>query len=101
MSNSPNMIGLYMGLALGLLFLCYMLLAHRKAPEFMQVAIVILSTTGAVMGLHLGYMSLTVADADLGGFSDQRVAIVLGSLAVTWTAVETTVNTLKQCLEDA
>ncbi|MGF1831591.1 hypothetical protein L4D04_21015 [Photobacterium angustum] len=101
MSDSPNIVGLYIGLALGLLFLVYMLVRHQKAPEFMQVAIIILSATGAVMGIHLGYMALTVADAVLGGFSDQRVAIVLGALAVTWTAIETTINTFKQCTEDA
>ncbi|WP_019277230.1 hypothetical protein [Vibrio coralliilyticus] len=99
MTDSPNMFGLYIGLGLGLIFLLFMLIKYRKAPEFMQVAIIILSGTGAVMGVHLGYMALTVTDETLGGFSDQRVAIVLGALAVTWTAVETTFNTFKQSTE--
>lgn len=98
MSSSPNMVGLYIGLGLGLIFLLFMLVKHRKAPEFMQIAIIILSGTGAIMGIHLGYMALTVTDELLGGFSEQRIAIVLGALAITWTAVETTINTFKQCL---
>lgn len=101
MTNSPNMIGLYIGLALALLFLLFMFIKHKKVPEFMQIAIIILSGTGSVMGIHLGYMALTVSDELLGGFSDQRIAIVLGALAVTWTAIETTINTFKQCLSNA
>ncbi len=101
MTDSPNLIGLYIGLSLGLLFLLFMLIKHRTAPEFMKIAIIILSVTGAVMGIHLGFMALTVIDEALGSFADQRIAIVLGALAVTWTAVETTINTFKQCLSDA
>lgn len=101
MINSPTMIGLYIGIFTGAALLVFMLLKFKKAPEFMHGAVIILSCTGAIMGLHLGFMSLTVTDQDLGSFADQRVAIVLGALAVTWTAVETLINTFKQAVTNA
>ncbi|SGZ01873.1 hypothetical protein [Moritella viscosa] len=98
MTDSPNIVGLYIGLFLGLLYLLFMLVKYRTPPEFMKVAIVILSVTGAVMGIDLSFMALTVTDESLGGFADQRIAIVIGALPITWTAVETTVNTFKESL---
>ena len=41
-----------------------------------------------------------MTDDTLGELADQRIAIVLGALAVIWTSVETTVNTFKQCISE-
>ena len=96
MIDDTNLFGLYIGLAIGLIYVLSFLLRHKKAPEFMQVVVVILSCTGAVLGVDLGYLSLTVDEASFGDFADQRVPIVLGALAVTWTAIETLIKTFKQ-----
>lgn len=85
---NPNLIGLYVGTVAGLLYFCYCYLICKKVPALNQVAVVLLAWTGAVVGLHLGFFALTADDSTLGRLADQRVAIVLGALAVVWTAAE-------------
>lgn len=88
--DKVNIYALYIGLGLGLVFVIYGFLIQKSSrPQLNQVITVILSGTGAVVGIHLGYLSLTLEDEYLGLLSDQRVAISLGSLAVIWTAIET------------
>ncbi|MDI1258993.1 hypothetical protein [Aquabacterium sp.] len=94
MSN-PNLVGLYIGTAAGALFFIYSYFACNKVPELNQVAVVLLAWTGAVVGFHLGYIALTADDLTLGKLSDQRVAIVLGALAVVWTAAESFFASIK------
>lgn len=85
---NPNLIGLYVGTVAGLLYFLYSYIFCKKVPALNQVAVVLLAWTGAVVGLHLGYFALTADDSMLGKLADQRVAIVLGALAVVWTAAE-------------
>lgn len=91
----PNlkMAALYIGVCVGLFFFLYNLITKKKSPLFNQVAVVILSTTGAVIGFNLLYISLTVEDKFLGQLAEQRLPILLGALAVVWTAVETLLAT--------
>ncbi len=86
--NNPNLIGLYFGVFAGLCFFIYGWLICKKIPKLNQVAVVILAWTGAVVGTHLGYIALTADDEVLGVLKDQRIAVVLGALAVVWTAGE-------------
>lgn len=95
MSN-PNLIGLYIGTFSGFCFFLYSYFWCKKVPQLTQVAVVILSWTGAVVGFHLGYIALSAEDAALGPLAGQRVAIVLGALAVVWTAGESFFISLKQ-----
>lgn len=87
MSN-PNIIGLYFGVGAGFLFFIYGWLICKQIPKLNQVAVVILAWTGAVVGVHLGFIALTADDPDLGMLKDQRIAVLLGALAVVWTAGE-------------
>ncbi|WP_174876036.1 hypothetical protein [Vogesella oryzae] len=93
--NNPNLIGLYIGTAAGALFFLYSYLACKKVPALNQVAVVLLAWTGAVVGFHLGFIALTADDTTLGMLADQRVAIVLGALAVVWTAAESFFSSIK------
>lgn len=99
MINNPTLAGLYIGISIGFMFLGYSLIKYRKAPDFMQIAVIILSCCGAIVGLDLGYIGLTVDNSSLGELASQRVPVVLGALAVIWTAIETLVKTCKQSIE--
>jgi hypothetical protein len=98
--NDLSLVGLYVGLFVGLIFLIYTLLKYKKAPEYLHVAVIILSCAGIVMGLHLGYLALTVQERDLGQIASHRIPIVLGALAVIWTAIDSVVKTFKQSLRE-
>jgi hypothetical protein len=97
--NNANLAGLYVGVAGGVLFILYGWLVCKSIPTLNQVTVVILSLTGAVVGIHLGYVALSAEDDALGVLKDQRVAVALGALAVIWTAVESfigSINGLRQ-----
>jgi len=94
-----NLASLYVGLVFGGCFLMFVLVKYRKAPEFLDMAIIILSCTGVVIGIHLGYVASTIPDSELGKLADHRVPIVLGALAVIWTSVGSIVKTCKQSIE--
>lgn len=94
--NSPSLIGLYIGVFAGICFFGYSAIGHKNIPQLNQVAVVILAWTGAVVGLHLGFIALTADDPSLGILKDQRIAIVLGALAVIWTAAESFFGSVQQ-----
>lgn len=100
MNNNPNLLGLYIGLAVGLIFALFTLIRHRKAPEFTAVAVIILSTAGAIVGVHLGYVVLTIDDKGLGELAQHRLPVILGALAVVWTALGSLCKTCSQALSD-
>ncbi len=102
MSN-PNLIGLYIGVIASLCFFIYGWAICKKIPTFNQVAVVLLAWAGATVGVHLGYVALTVDDKVLGILKDQRIAVVLGALAVTWTAGESffgSINDLRSATQE-
>lgn len=92
---NPNLVGLYVGAFASFIFLVYSYLNFKKIPTLNQVAVVLLSWAGAVVGAHLGYFALTATDEVLGQLSDQRISIFLGSLAVVWTASESFFSSVK------
>lgn len=92
---NPNLIGLYVGAASSLTFLAVSYFYYKKVPSLNQVAVVLLAWAGAVVGIHLGYFSLTADDAALGKLADQRISIFLGALAVVWTAAESFFTSLE------
>ena len=91
----PNLISLYIGCGASFLFLLYSYFYCKTVPTLNQVAVVLLAWTGAMVGLHLGYFALTADNIALGKLADQRVAIVLGALAVVWTAAESFFGSIK------
>jgi len=96
--KSPNLIGLYVGLVVGALFLAYSLVKYKKAPEYTDMAVIILSCAGAIVGLDLGYVVVTIDDVGLGKLAEHRLPVVLGALAVVWTAVTSLCRTCKQAI---
>ena len=92
---NPNLIGLYAGALASLIFLLVSYFKYKKVPSLNQIAVVLLAWVGAVVGLHLGYLSLVAEDTALGELADQRVAVFLGALAVVWTAAESFFTSIK------
>lgn len=92
---NPNLIGLYVGAAASMIFLSASYFYYKKVPSLNQVAVVLLAWAGAVVGIHLGYFSLTADDVALGKLADQRISIFLGALAVVWTAAESFFTSVK------
>ncbi|MES9857815.1 MAG: hypothetical protein ABW166_14620 [Sedimenticola sp.] len=84
----------YLGLALGVLFLLYIVLIKRHIPNYMRIIVVFLAATGAVMGIDLGYAAITLPADQLGDLANHRVEIILGAMAVMWTTLETLYRTL-------
>ena len=80
-------------------FLIFTLIKYRKAPEFINVATIILSCAGVVLGVHLLYVATTISISDLGKLANHRVPIVLGALAVIWISTESTIKTCRQSIE--
>ena len=93
-----NLVSLYVGLFFGSCFLIFTLLKYRKAPEFINVATIILSCAGVVLGVHLLYVATTISVGDLGKLANHRVPIVLGALAVIWISTESIIKTCKQSI---
>lgn len=92
----PTLTGLYVGIFAAACFFGYSTIWCKTVPQLNQVAVVIIGWTGAVVGVHLGYAALTADETDLGILADQRIAIVLGALAVIWTAAESFIGSLQQ-----
>lgn len=92
----PALIGLYVGIFAAIGSILYSIFWCKKPPQLNQVVVVIIGWTGAVVGAHLGYTALTAEEADLGILAGQRIAIVLGALAVVWTSAESFVGLLQQ-----
>jgi hypothetical protein len=98
MTTSPNLVGLYVGLFFGGCFLGFTFIKYRKIPEFLEIAVIILSCTGTIIGIHLGYVTLTIQDSELGQLSEYRVPVVLGALSVVWTSIGSLHKTCKQSI---
>lgn len=97
--DKVNLFALYIGLFAGVIFLLVAFTRkNTRRPELNHLVVVVLATTGAMVGVHLGYLVLTLEDNALGELSSQRIPIALGALAVIWTSVETLVNTFKMIL---
>jgi len=101
MTRDPNLVGIYVGLCVGLTFVVFSLWKVKKAPDFTATAVIILSCAGAVVGLHLGYVAVTIEDSKLGQLAQHRLPVILGALAVVWTAVGSLHKTWTQTAYDA
>lgn len=96
---SIKLVSLYVGIAFGIFFLGFTGVKYRKFPEFVEIAAIILSCIGAVIGIDLGYVVLTVDDGGLGKLAEYRVQITLGAFAVIWTAINSIVKTCQQAIK--
>jgi hypothetical protein len=85
--SQPTILGIYLGLGFGLIYLLLHLYA-KQAPDFNKFATIVLSCVGAVAGWSFGYIALNSPNEDLGILTDQRLPMVLGAGAIIWLAVE-------------
>ncbi len=95
-----NLVGLYIGMLIGGCFLLFAIIRYKKVPEFLEIVVIILSCTGVVIGLHLGFVASTIPDKELGKLATHRVPVVLGALAVIWTSIGSIYKTCKQSIDN-
>lgn len=88
---------LFISIALisGALFAVYSILAAKKVPILTDIFSVILSVAAGYSGLELIYNVLE-GSKSLGGFSDQKLVIILGGISVFWVSLTTLTSLLKQ-----
>ena len=99
MLRTPDLACLYVSLVFASTFVAYTLLKHKRVPEYTDMAIIILSSSAAVVALELGCMVLTVDDTGLGNLAQYRLPVVLGALAIFWTAIGSLGKTCRQALD--
>lgn len=96
---SIKLASLYIGITFGIFFLVFSLIKYRKVPELPEISAIILSCIGAVIGIDLGYVVLTIDDSGLGKLVEYRTQITLGAFAVIWTAISSIIKTCKQVIK--
>ncbi len=87
MISQPTILGIYIGLAFGIIYLILAVIT-KQIPDFNKFATIVLSCVGAVVGMDFGYIALSSKEAGLGALAGQRLPMVLGAGAVIWLAVE-------------
>ena len=85
---------IYTGLASGAIFTAYNLFMLRSLPLLAELFSLMLAVTAAYSGIELCYLVLE-GTKKLGDFQDQKLIIVLGSIAVFWVSLLTVVNLVK------
>lgn len=63
---NTNLIGLYVGIIFGFGFFLFVFIKYKKAPEFLEIAVIILSCTGVIVGIYLGYIACIIPDIEMG-----------------------------------
>jgi len=79
----------------GLAFAIYSAIVARKIPILTDIFSVILSVAAGYSGLELIYNVLE-GSKSLGGFSDQKLVIILGGISVFWVSFTTLFTLCKQ-----
>lgn len=85
---------IYIALVAGVLFTIYSLCLMRSLPLLAELFSLMLSAAAAYSGVELCYAVLE-GSKRLGDFQDQKLTIVLGSVAVFWVALLTAINLVK------
>ena len=65
---------------------------RRRPPQYNEVAVILLGAVGAVIGLEFGHTVITEDASSLGSLKEYRLAMILGALAVFWTASESLIG---------
>lgn len=90
---SPNAF-IYWALLAGGVFTIFNLYSLRALPLLAELFSLMLSVAAAYSGIELCYAVLE-GTKKLGDFQDQKLIIVLGSIAVFWVSLLTVVNLVK------
>lgn len=79
------------GVVVGVLFaVVYLLLIFRQKlkPSLSQLAVILLSCVAATSGLSYGFTVFKTTKEQLGLLGEHRLSMILGALAVIYTAIE-------------
>jgi hypothetical protein len=84
--NEPVKLGACLGLPVSL---CYAGLSffHGFTPGLSQIVQIMIAAVGICVGVDLFRRSLKAAKKDMGVFSDQRLAILIGAVAMIYVAI--------------
>ena len=91
MIKEPTVLGVYIGIACCIPYIVIHVL-RKNPPKFNHIAVIILSCVGGVVGINFGYIVLNADLQYLGNLKDHRLPMILGSLAVVWTSIESIVK---------
>ena len=79
-------------------FICILKNA-RKEPDLLEAIGLILTSSGMVSAVRLGYLALFQATLFTGDLEDQRIPILAGGFAILWVSVHVTWKTFSQLLK--
>ena len=92
--TTPTSLGIYIGILGGMVYL--FLHARKKTkPNFSSFAVIVLSAAAISAGINLGKVALM---NELSATDEQKLTMVLGSIAVIWTSIESIYDIYKPLL---
>ena len=71
----------------------------KTKPELLEAIGLILTSSGMVSAVKLGYLALFQAALFTGDLEDQRIPILAGAFAILWVSVHVTWKTYAQHLQ--
>lgn len=77
------------GLFLIIYFICTFL-GNRSKPDLLEAISLLLTSSGIVSALKLGYISLFESALFIGALEDQRIPVLVGAFAIMWVSVNVT-----------
>lgn len=89
MNDLTTVIASVSGALLVVYFVC-IFRGHRSKPDLLEAISLILTSSGMVSALKLGYLALFRASLFTGALEDQRIPILAGAFAILWVSVHVT-----------
>lgn len=86
MINS-TFIGAIIGILLCIIYFIVVFSHKNRKADLTDIVLVILSAVATSSSSELGYVSLIESSQYLGNLADQRIAILLGSIAVIYVSI--------------
>ena len=100
MNDLTIVIAIVSAALLALYFACIFKGTTTK-PELLEAIGLILTSSGMVSAVKLGYLALFQASLFTGDLEDQRIPILAGAFAILWVSVHVTWKTYSQHLHVA
>ena len=97
MGDLTILIAIISALLLLIYFVCIFKGIQTK-PELLEAISLILTSSGMVSAVKLGYLALFQAALFTGDLEDQRIPILAGAFAILWVSVHVTWKTYTQHL---
>ncbi|WP_092216038.1 hypothetical protein [Desulfoluna spongiiphila] len=70
-------------------FAC-ILVGEKSKPDLMEAISLILTSSGMVSAIKLGYIAIFQTNLFVGPLEDQRIPIIVGAFAIMWVSVNFT-----------